>query len=71
MAVVLNHNLLSGFTELDKTALMIQNPEATSDSHLFAAADHLTMTKEKLDYAVVASKRILQEAAGGKLPSYV
>jgi hypothetical protein len=71
MAVVLNHNLLSGFTELDKTALMIQTPEATSDSHLFAAADHLTMTKEKLDYAVVASKRILQEAAGGKLPSYV
>jgi len=50
---------------------MIQTPEATSDSRLFAAVDHLTMTKEKLDYAVVASKRILQEAACEKLPSYV
>ncbi len=33
--------------------------------------DHLEMTQEKLDNAVDASKRILKEAAHGKLPGYV
>jgi prevent-host-death family protein len=33
--------------------------------------DNLLMTKEKLDDAVEASKRILKEAAQGKLPRYV
>jgi prevent-host-death family protein len=33
--------------------------------------DNLLMTREKLDYAVKASERILKEAAQGKLPRYV
>jgi prevent-host-death family protein len=33
--------------------------------------DNLLMTREKLDDAVEASKRILKEAAQGKLPRYV
>jgi len=33
--------------------------------------DNLLMTKEKLDDAAEVSKRILEEAAQGKLPRYV
>ncbi|KHD07626.1 hypothetical protein PN36_04025 [Candidatus Thiomargarita nelsonii] len=34
-------------------------------------SDQLLMTTEKLDDAVDASKRILKEAAQGKLPRYI
>ncbi len=34
-------------------------------------SDQLLMTTEKLDDAVEASKRILKEAAQGKLPRYI
>ncbi len=64
MAIILNPLCLND--------LIIQIPQATHrNQSLSAAPDHLTMTKEKLDYAVEASKRILQEAASGKLPNYV
>lgn len=53
-----------------KTVLKIQTPEISNNTPS-AAVDHLTMTTDKLDYAVTASKHILQEAAHGKLPNYV
>lgn len=74
MIIELNLHGLNGTIErvktVVKTVLKIQTPEIGSSTPS-AAVDHLTMTTDKLDYAVAASEHILQEAAHGNLPSYV
>jgi hypothetical protein len=67
MSATLNGHLND--LDLDKASVTL--PTEANRDNLSAASDHLKMTKEKLDEAVVASKRILQEAACSKLPSYV
>jgi predicted HTH domain antitoxin len=42
-----------------------------NDHSCTEVTSHLVMTREKLNSAVVASERILKEAAQGKLPRYV